>query len=345
MSTFTFKREPNFDENILRVLNGARPARATLFELFFSPKHLKYFSRIDIPVQTPLDELRAKVDSMSSAGYDFASCYASQMRFNSLKRDRNQTMSLNGNSAIYDWESFEKFVWPDMSAQDYSNLENIKPYLPDGMKLITLGPGGVVENAINLVGYDNLCFMLYEEPELVKEIFDNIGSRLVQYYENAADADTVGAIASNDDWGFNTQTFFSPSDMRKYVFPWHKRIVEVAHRHNKPALLHSCGYYNDIVDDLINDMRYDARHSYQDNIIPVEQAYEDLSGNIAVLGGIDINFLTTSSPDEVYARCHLMLERTWERGGYALGSGNSITDYIPIENYVAMVRCAHEFEG
>lgn len=39
-----------------------------------------------------------------------------------------------------------------------------------------------------------------------------------------------GRICSNDDWGFNTQTFLSPSDMRKYVFPWHKKFVEAAHR-------------------------------------------------------------------------------------------------------------------
>ena len=41
----------------------------------------------------------------------------------------------------------------------------------------------------------------------------------------------------------------------------------------------------------------------------------------------------------------LMPERTWERGGYALGGGNSIPDYIPEENYIAMLRVAHEFNG
>ncbi|MBE6593239.1 MAG: hypothetical protein E7642_04515 [Ruminococcaceae bacterium] len=337
------KRQPDFDNNLLKILNGGRPDRATIFELFFSGKHINYLSQIECPGNTPTDQLRVTISAMTSAGYDHAACYASQITFKGMERERNKTMSLNGHSIIYDYESFEKYIWPDMSEQDYSRLEKIKPYLPEGMKLIVLGPGGVIENAMKLVGYDNLCFMLYEEPDLVKEIFDNIGSRLVEYYENAAGADTVGAIASNDDWGFNTQTFLSPEDMRKYVFPWHKRIVEAAHKHGKPALLHSCGYYNDIIGDIINDMQYDGRHSYEDNITPVEQAYEDLNGKIAILGGIDINFLATRSPSEVYERCRLMLERTWDRGGYALGSGNSIADYIPIENYVAMIRSAHEF--
>lgn len=57
---------------------------------------------------------------------------------------------------------------------------------------------------------------------------------MVRYYENAVAFPTVGLLMSNDDWGFNTQTFLSPEMMRKYLFPWHKKIVEVAHRAVSP---------------------------------------------------------------------------------------------------------------
>ena len=77
------------------------------------------------------------------------------------------------------------------------------------MKLMVMGPCGVLENVISLVGYDNLCYMLFEEPELVQAIFDHVGAGLVSYYEQVVDADTVGFLCSNDDWGFNTQTFLS----------------------------------------------------------------------------------------------------------------------------------------
>ena len=133
--------------------------------------------------------------------------------------------------------------------------------------------------------------------------------------------------------------------MREYVFPWHKKIVETIHAAGKPVILHSCGNYTQIIDDLIDDLQYDGRHSYEDNIIPIEEAYESLHGRIAVIGGIDVDFLCKKTPEEVEKRCRLMLERTWERGGYALGSGNSIAHYIPDENYLAMLRAAHEFKG
>lgn len=345
METNIFTRQPDFDNNFLKVLKGERPERATLCELFISKPHTEYFAQAPYSGDTPLELLRTNIKAFSRAGYDYATCYASALSFQSANLTKKQTKSLNSGSYIYDRESFEKYVWPDMTAQDYSHLEKIKSELPEGMKIVVLGPGGVLENAIEIVGYDNLCMMIYDDPELVRDIFDNIGSRIVEYYENAANFDTVGAICSNDDWGFNTQTFLSPTAMREYLFPWHKRIAEVAHKNGKPILLHSCGYYKEVIDDIINDIGYDARHSYEDNITPVEQAYEELNGKIAILGGIDINFLATKSPDEIYKRCRSMLERTWERGGYALGSGNSIPRYIPMENYFAMLRAAHEFKG
>jgi uroporphyrinogen decarboxylase len=187
------------------------------------------------------------------------------------------------------------------------------------------------------VGYDNLCIMIYDEPELARQIFDDVGSRLLRYYQQIAGHDSVCALISNDDWGFKTQTMLSPADMRRYVFPWHKKIVEMSHIHNKPVILHSCGFHDDIMDDIIEDMKYDAKHSFEDAIQPIEEAYEKYKGRIALLGGLDLHFVCTKTPDEIRGRAVKMLERAAAAGGYALGTGNSVPEYVPDEGYFAMV--------
>ena len=336
-------RKPDFEGNLLKVINRERPSRATLFELFFDYEFCCKLVGHGQEEAGLYGRMKFVTEAMNKAGYDYATCYGCDMQFRPKSRERASTISLNGDSLITDWETFEKFQWPEVENNDFSSLEKIKPYLPDGMKLMVMGPGGVLENVIDLVGYDNLCIMLYDDPELAGEIFNRVGEILVKYYEISSEPESVGVLMSNDDWGFNTQTFLSPADMRKYVFPWHKKIVETVHKHKKPCLLHSCGYYNDVIDDVINDMKYDGRHSYEDNIVPVEDAYEQLHGRIAVMGGIDVNFLAMGNPDEIYKRSREMLERVNDRGGYALGSGNSIAKYIPLENYLAMQRAAIEF--
>jgi uroporphyrinogen decarboxylase len=208
------------------------------------------------------------------------------------------------------------------------------------MKLVPLGPCGVLENVTALVGYENLCFMLIDDPGLAQDVFDAVGSRLLRMYEILVRYESVGAVVSNDDWGFKTQTMLAPADMRKYVFPWHKKIVAAAHAAGKPVILHSCGNPEEIIDDIIDDIKLDAKHSYEDNIVPVEQAYERWGTRIAIMGGLDVDFLCRSKPEEVYQRAKAMLERSTKKGGYALGSGNSIPEYIPRENYLAMISAA-----
>ncbi|NLW86163.1 MAG: uroporphyrinogen-III decarboxylase-like protein, partial [Planctomycetes bacterium] len=213
---------------------------------------------------------------------------------------------------------------------------------PKGSKFIVWGPGGVLENAIALVGYQNLCMMTMDDPELTRDLFDAIGSRLLKYYEISLQFDSVGAIISNDDWGFKTQPMLAPADLRKYVFPWHKRMVEAAHSAGKPAILHSCGNFDEIMDDVIDNIGYDGKHSYEDAILPVEESYERWGGRIAILGGLDLDFVCRSKPEEIRKRSEAMLKRTSQRGGYALGTGNSVPEYVPQENYFAMIAPAVE---
>jgi uroporphyrinogen decarboxylase len=154
--------------------------------------------------------------------------------------------------------------------------------------------------------------------------------------------ESVCAIISNDDWGFKTQTMLSPADMRKYVFPWHEKITEVGHTNGRPMILHSCGYAEEIMEDIINGMKFDGKHSFEDTIMPIEDAYERYKGRIALLGGIDLNFVCTAEPEEIAKRSRAMLERSEDMGCYALGTGNSVPYYVPHEKYFAMidtVRC------
>ena len=43
---------------------------------------------------------------------------------------------------------------------------------------------------------------------------------------------------------------------------------------------------------------------------------------------------------EIFKRSAAMLERTRARGGYALGTGNSVPEYVPDDKYFAMIRAA-----
>ena len=59
-----------------------------------------------------------------------------------------------------------------------------------------------------------------------------------------------------------------------------------------------------------------------------------------MVGGIDVDFMVRSTPEEIRARADALLDQTAAQGGYALGTGNSVPEYIPDENYLAMINAA-----
>ena len=330
-------RKPDYTQ-LLKVLNKQAPDRPTLFEFFLNGTLHNSLTEGEIFEEGDATaEVRKVINAFNNAGYDYVTIQGSGFHFPGKQKERKSTLSLNDASTITDWETYNQYIWPE--PEDFSTeiLDIATPLLPEGMKIISQGPMGVLENTISLVGYDNLCLMLYDDPKLAKQIFDDVGSRLVRYYQQIVTHNSVCALVSNDDWGFKTQPMLSPADMRKYVFPWHKKIVEVGHAHNKPVILHSCGQAEEIMEDIIVDIGFDAKHSYEDVIMPIEEAYEKYKGRIALLGGIDVGFICTASPKEIAARSKAMIERAAKTGGYALGTGNSVPEYVPHENYFAMI--------
>ncbi|MCY1721524.1 hypothetical protein OU798_14305 [Prolixibacteraceae bacterium Z1-6] len=335
------KRQPDFD-NILQILQKRKPKRPTLFEFFLNKDLYERLADKQIKSTTlEFRNLRVVISACKNAGYDFATIptsYMQTMRFEKNETAQKASKSLNQGFVITNEQSFEKYHWPNPEAGNYEVYNQLEKELPDGMKLIACGPGGVLENAIELVGYENLCFMSLTNENLTKQIFDAIGSRLLRYYELVSSFSAIGAVISNDDWGFKTQTMFSPEMLRRFVFPWHKKIVETIHSQNKPAILHSCGNRSEIMEDIIQDMKYDGLHSYEDIISPVETEWEKYHKRISILGGIDMDFLSQSSTEAIKKRAKNLLEQTADEGSYALGSGNSIADYVPFENFKAMIE-------
>ncbi|MEN8249552.1 MAG: uroporphyrinogen decarboxylase family protein [Bacteroidota bacterium] len=344
MNSAYYKRSINFKPDfnqLLKVIRREVPDRPTLFEFAMNDRVIGKLSGESVEDNsTRLAPFNRLITAFTNAGYDYTTISAwrtKTLAFPKGDQEVIESHSLNEGNMITDRESFEQYQWPDATRGDYDLYHDLSKILPDGMKLIASSNGGLLENVFDIVGFENLCMMSLLDEELTTEIFDHVGERLLKFYEIVAPIDTIGACIVNDDWGYKNQTMLSPEMLRRWVFPWHKKMVETIHKAGKIAILHSCGNLTDVMDDVIDDMQYDAKHSFEDQITPVEDAYDLWGNRIAIMGGIDMDFLARSTPDVIQERSVAMLKTGMKDGGYALGSGNSIPNYIPDENYFAMI--------
>lgn len=238
---------------------------------------------------------------------------------------------------ISTWAEFERYPWPKAEETDFFVLEYINDHLPEGMGFITCHAGGPFEHLSSIMSIEKLCLALLEDPELVQAVSDRIGAAMTAFYRHILQLSRLVAIFQGDDLGFRTSTLVAPDSLRRYVLPWHKRFAAMAHERGLPYFLHSCGNVEPIMEDLITEVRIDAKHSFEDAIVPVQEFQTRYGDRIGVLGGLDVNILSGATPEEVRRQTRRLVETCGPRGRYAIGSGNSVPSYVPVDNYLAMM--------
>jgi uroporphyrinogen decarboxylase len=353
----TPKPTPDFQRLLKVLLRQGEPDRIPLVELFADQEIMEAIigERIPVPQRHERDlrelALHRKLRFWYETGYDYITVQAAVELVIKrvaaadtavLRRDQRSWVD-ESSGVINSWEDFEAYPWPRPEDVDFFDLEFVARHLPDGMKMIFLGPGGQLENIMWLMGYAPFAYALIDDPALVEAIARKVGELLITVFSTAAEMPGVGALWLGDDMGFKTSTMVSPEHLRRYVFPWQKKLAAIAHQHELPYLLHSCGNLVQVMDELIDDVGIDAKHSFEDVIMPVAEAKRLYGDRIAVLGGVDVDFLSRSNEDEVRTYTRKVIEACAPGGGWAVGTGNSVANYIPVPNYLTMLDEARQF--
>lgn len=243
---------------------------------------------------------------------------------------------------IQSWSDFESYPWPKIADVDFSPLEWLNKNLPENMGCYEL-TAHILEQALWLMGYESFCYQMFDAPDLVEAIFQKVGKFYVDYTRALSSFPCIRLIWGSDDMGFRTSTMVSAQVLKEKVLPWHKHCAAVSHKYGRPYLLHSCGNLEEIMPALIEDVKIDAKHSYEDVILPVTEAKQRYGQQIAILGGIDLDFLCRADEQAIRKRVRETLDVCMPGGGYCLGTGNSVANYIPLDNYLIMLDEGRRF--
>lgn len=344
--------KPDFKE-FKKVIKGEKRAKKVHFvELLADQEIINFIIEnffgdriITFSPETKEDFLKQQINWWYRMGYDYIRL-SGGLKFPGKDRKTDDTALLSkkerswveeGRGVINSWEDFEKYPWPDISNIDYSSYEFVSKNLPEGMKMMVCPSSGVLEiSSENLLGFEGMCYLLYENPSLVEVVFNKVGEVIYNFYKNIVELESVEGFFQGDDMGFTTSTIVSPDILRKLVLPWHKRFASLAHKYNKMYWLHCCGNVSILMEDFIKDIKIDAFHSFQDAIIPVGEFKRKYGERIAVFGGVDVDKLCRLEENNLRKYVRKILEECMPYR-YALGSGNSIANYIPVKNYLIML--------
>ena len=237
---------------------------------------------------------------------------------------------------ITTWEQFEAYDWPDLGNLDVRHFEWAEENLPDDM-CVQVHTHGIFENVSWLLSLEKMAYLLYDDPALIDALFEKIGSIQVSVAEVLADFACVKTVIGGDDMGHKTGCMIDPKILIEKCLPWHKRLCTVYREHGAINILHCCGNTRDLMPALIDDVGYDGFHSFEDTIELVTDAKREYGDRAALVGGIDVDFLCRADEAAIRKRVRETLDVCQPSGGYCLGTGNSVANYIPVENYLVML--------
>lgn len=351
-------KNPEPDVNwLIRVITGRIvPKRPPFVELFLDQEILaeiskEYMGKDWVFLSEDRESRKAfwknSIDVYYRLGYDYIRV-SGNLDFPGKYRMTDDTAVLSkdkrgwaeeGVGPIASWEDFERYQWPSLDKIDLRDYEYASKMVPEGMGVFVCPASGFLEIPMDiLLGYENLSFLLYDDPKLVNAVFEKVGLLIYGFYEKLIGLPNMVGFFQGDDMGFKTQTLLAPDMLRKYVLPWHKKLAKLAHDNNLVYMLHSCGQLDSIMDDLIDDVKIDAKHSFEDEAMPVREFKKKYGQKVGVLGGVDIDKLCRLEEPELRKYIRGILDTCMVGGRYALGSGNSVCNYIPVENYMIMLE-------
>jgi hypothetical protein len=249
--------------------------------------------------------------------------------------------------SIHTWEQLDRVVPHSLEFDIEPKRRYLRRYIETckgtgiGTTIMTAAP--IMTPYQFIVGFEEFMIKLLTDRDFIEKII----ALCMDYYMDIirmACEEGVSWIYIGDDIGGKGGLLMGPELTRKYAIPCYERIVNLCREYRIPVALHSCGNAVDIISDLIDIgvvMYNPVEPTSGADIYEVFERYGDricFSGNIDIAG-----VLAFGTPGEVEEDVRQHIEYLGRGGGYILTSSHSVTNDIPYENFMAMIKAGHRY--
>jgi len=328
------------------MLEG-KPDRVPLWELHVDPPVKEAF--LGKPITSPADEVQFWVE----AGYDYVPISAGLLHVGGVlsgeaaqvKSDRYSvyndgdheiTWAAEGAGVIRNLEDIEAFPWPTQEQMTLDHVEEIIAALPEGMGCIVI-IGKIFTPVWMLMGFEGFAEACAFEPHVVAAMFERVGRLQFDCCLRAMRIPGVSGLWMSDDIAYGQGMMVNPAILREHLFPWYRRLGELMREADMPYAYHSDGDLRPVMEDILS-CHFNALHPIEPKAMDSRELKAKYGDQLCLTGNIELDRLSRGTPDEIRAMTLRNIEDLGYNGGYCVGSSNSVTYYVPLENYLAMIE-------
>lgn len=187
-------------------------------------------------------------------------------------------------------------------------------------------------------GFENTLMDFIAEPEMVQEMFECITNVTLETLEYALSLGMkIDGFWMVEDMGCTRSGLFSVEHYRKYLKPWHKKIMDFAHEHGLKVIMHSCGDVLDFIPDLI-DCGLDVLQALQANTrLDVSKLKMQFGDRLTFMGNISVRAMAEGG-DVIREEMERKIVPAMQGGGYIYHSDHSIPPEVTYEKFCDVIN-------
>lgn len=236
------------------------------------------------------------------------------------------------------------YRWPSADWWDYSVIR--KQVREAGQRPIRGGGSEPFLQYCVLRGLEQAMMDLIEHPDIVEyclgKLFDLAYEMTARTYEQASGQIMITYVA--EDMGSQESLLFSPAQIRRFLLPGMKRMIDLAHQAGAFVFHHNDGAVRPIIPmmigagiDVLNPVQWRCKGMDREGL------KRDFGDRLIFHGGVDNQYtLARGTVDEVRQEVEDNLRILGAGGGYILAPCHNIQAVSPPENIVAMYQTGYD---
>ncbi|MDD6032647.1 MAG: uroporphyrinogen decarboxylase family protein [Oscillospiraceae bacterium] len=205
-------------------------------------------------------------------------------------------------------------------------------------------PGGFDEPR-QLMGEENLCIALYEEPEMIEDMLNTFADTALKCFERVSDILTIDNLFVHEDMAGKSGPLLGPNLIREFVGPYYRRVWDPLERAGARLFSQdSDGNMNAVIDAFLEagiNVMFPFEPNAGMDMVTTRRRY---GHRLAIKGGID-KFALRGTIEDVERELTYKLCPEMMGGGTVFALDHRIPNGVPIENYRYYVRRGRELLG
>jgi len=338
----------NSKERISNILKHQPVDRIGLYEHFWDDTYAAYVAKGKIKEGEILNEHF----NLDIIGASCSNCTIDMDFEPEVVREDNDTITIkDGNGAILrrhkhhdttpehvdftikeyeDWKKFKHKLQENLERRvNYTGYRETKAQAKRDERFFICAGAGVFEHMHLVCGHENMLAGMALDPDWIRDMAETYTELMITTQEMLFEKEGLpDGMFFYEDLGFKDKPFMSPKMFREILQPSLAKIIDHAHSKDLPFILHSCGFVEPLLPDMI-DAGIDCLQVIEIKAgMDLLRIHKQFGDKIALMGGIDVRALYTNDRSIIDKELESKIPIVKQGYGYVAHSDHSIPNTV-----------------